>query len=70
VDRGGRRLYPEAMSPAGREPVDETDGLETDGCTYAVGEQGDLLWFIPPSAYRRRRKREAEAAELPAEPDS
>jgi hypothetical protein len=39
--------------------VDEqskTDALEreTDGFTYAVDEDGDLLWFIPPSAYRRR----------------
>ena len=50
----------------------QTDGFmhETDGFTYAIDEDGDLLWFIPPSAYYRLGKREAEAAEPPAEPDA
>ena len=43
---------------------------ETDGFTYAIDEDGDLLWFISPRVYYRRRKREAEAAQPPAEPDS
>jgi hypothetical protein len=48
----------------------QTDGLryQTDGFTYATDEDGDLLWFVSPDVYYRR-KREAEAAELPAEPD-
>jgi hypothetical protein len=55
-------------------PLDEhsqTDGLmrETDGFTYALDEDGDLLWFISPGAYYRQQKREAEAAEPPAAPD-
>ena len=50
----------------------QEDGFmhETDGFTYAIDEDGDLLWFISPGVYRRRRKREAEAAEPPADPDS
>jgi hypothetical protein len=50
----------------------QTDGFmhETDGFTYAIDEDGDLLWFISPGVYYGRRKREAEAAEPPAEPDS
>jgi hypothetical protein len=56
-------------------PLDEhtqTDGFmhETDGCTYAIDEDGDLLWFVSPGVHYRRRKREAETAEPPAEPDS
>jgi hypothetical protein len=43
---------------------------QTDGFTYAVGEDGDLLWFVSPGEYYRRRKREVDAAEPPAEPDS
>jgi len=42
---------------------------ETDGFTYALDEDGDLLWFISPGAYYRQQKREAEAAEPPAAPD-
>ena len=50
----------------------QTDGFlhETDGCTYAIDEDGDLLWFVSPGVYYRQRKREAEAAEPQAEPDS
>jgi hypothetical protein len=50
----------------------QTDGLihETDGFTYAIDEDGDLLWFISPDAYYRRREGEADTAEPPAEPDS
>jgi hypothetical protein len=47
----------------------QTDGF-TDGPTYAVDEDGDLLWFVSPSVVYRQRKREADAAEPPAEPDS
>jgi hypothetical protein len=71
---------PDAWSDRGRRirnslpAVDEhsqSDGFmhETDGVTYAVDEQGDLLWFIPPSAYYRRRKGEAETAQPPDKPD-
>jgi hypothetical protein len=42
----------------------------TDGFTYATDEDGDLLWFISPGLYYRRRKGEAETAEPPDEPDS
>jgi hypothetical protein len=50
----------------------QTDGFmhETDGFTYAIDEDGDLLWFVSPGVYHRRRKGEAEAADPPAEPDS
>jgi hypothetical protein len=59
------------MSPAGREHA-QTDGFvrETDGFTYAIDEEGDLLWFVSPGLYYRRRKREAHPAEPPAESDS
>jgi len=43
---------------------------ETDGFTFAIDEEGDLLWFISPGVNYRRRKREAEAAEPRAEPES
>jgi hypothetical protein len=50
----------------------QTDGpmCETDGFTYAIDEDGDLLWFISPGLYYRRRKGEAETADPSAEPDS
>jgi hypothetical protein len=50
----------------------QTDGLahETDGFTYAIDEDGDLLWFISPGVYYHRREGEAETGEPPAEPDS
>jgi hypothetical protein len=50
----------------------QADGVmrETDGFTYATDEDGDLLWFISPGLYYRRRKGEAETAERPDEPDS
>jgi hypothetical protein len=50
----------------------QTDGFmhETDGFTYAIDEDGDLLWFVSLGVYHRRRKGEAEAADPPAEPDS
>jgi hypothetical protein len=50
----------------------QTDGFarETDGFTYASDEGGDLLWFISPDVYYRRQRREAEAADPPADLDS
>ena len=61
---------PRSLSAVGEHA--QTDGVmrETDGFTYAIDEDGDLLWFISPRVYYRRRKREAEAAQPPAEPDS
>jgi hypothetical protein len=35
---------------------------ESDSFTYAVDEDGDLLWFVSPGVCYRRRKREAETA--------
>jgi len=48
----------------------QTDGptYETDGFTYAIDEDGGFLWFISLGVYYRGR-REAEAAEPPAEPE-
>lgn len=43
---------------------------ESDSFTYAVDEDGDLLWFVSPGEYFRQWKREVDAAEPPAEPDS
>jgi hypothetical protein len=34
---------------------------QTDGFTYETDENGELLWFVPPSAYYYRRKRIDEA---------
>jgi hypothetical protein len=50
----------------------QTDGVmrETDGFTYAIDEDGDLLWFVTPGVCYRRRKREAETAQPQGESDS